>query len=413
MNHSRWYLLLAVAALALPGCRGAWYEAYGIESEAELRSPDKIPEILKALEDGWCDEATGAIGRMRSKAAEYLPDLMESGAIGDCYQATIRVARRIAPDSPALLKGMLVFGQKERCEALDDLAKSGTKIASMAPELRAMVDGGKCFLEALEALHAATPDSADLLEADLCALQRIDVGTLSTLRSLSSQSSQLDEKYVPVLSKFFVKHGEQVLPGLVKLIGHERWEVRYCAIRMVAHIGKVDSNLVAALERAKSDSEEDVQQAAAEALRKAKFITLSGGKPVVAVLDVGDPAGKLDKSQLEQLTDYLTAQVAEKTGFQVVPRDQIRDKLGSLKRESFKEGFDEAAQLEIGRALAAKKSLTARVIWMKGKCAITAVVMDIEKETSENATTVDTACSIDALTEGMKKLAQNLADKNL
>ncbi len=356
-----WIALMAVSVF---GCgRGAWYEAYGIENERQLRSPESIPHLQRALEDGYC-EAAEALGRMRAKASEAVPDLLDQ------------------------------------------------------------IDRGECLLQAAKAVDAVSPDRPRALAAAVKALERVEVVSSSSLDSLSSiaslgslksKKSMLDSAYVDAFLKLFSGHGQAALPDLVKLVGHERWEVRYCAIRILAGIGNAKPNVIEALKRAEIDRNEDIRQVAKEAMRKLRFADLAkpGEKIVIAVFDVADPNGQFAKADLEQLTDYLSAQMAEIADFRVVPRDQVRSQLASQKRESFKAVFDERTQLQLGKALAARKSLATRLLKIDDKCVVTATLFDLKSETTEKAATVDTGCSMDSLTSAMKEVARKLSDKPL
>jgi hypothetical protein len=62
--------------------------------------------------------------------------------------------------------------------------------------------------------------------------------------------------------------------------------------------------------------------------------------PIVAVFDLEDRGSGLSQSVLDNLTDYLTVLLAE-SGYQVIPRDKIRDRLKGEQAESFKECYDQ------------------------------------------------------------------------
>ena len=71
---------------------------------------------------------------------------------------------------------------------------------------------------------------------------------------------------------------------------------------------------------------------------------------VLAVFDVEDKSGKIDREVLEQLSDYLATRLSELAGFQVVPRSDLRARLAESKADSFRACFDEACQIELGKA---------------------------------------------------------------
>jgi hypothetical protein len=132
---------------------------------------------------------------------------------------------------------------------------------------------------------------------------------------------------------------------------------------------------------------------------------------VVAVFDIQDAAGLLDKKTLGQLTEYLSVKLTDLAGYRVIPRDQLRKRLVEEKRDGYKKCFDESCQIELGRAVAAQKSLATKMIKIGNKCAITATLFDLKTETTELATSVDTNCSANALMQGIEQIVKNLASK--
>lgn len=132
-------------------------------------------------------------------------------------------------------------------------------------------------------------------------------------------------------------------------------------------------------------------------------------RPVVAVFDIQDAARRFKRSNLDQLTDYLAAQLTAEAGFRVVPRQQLRERLAQEKREGYKSCFDEACQIELGKAVAAERSLATKLLKVGEACAITAVLYDLKSETSLLAASTETTCSTSALMGGVRELAKKLA----
>jgi hypothetical protein len=130
---------------------------------------------------------------------------------------------------------------------------------------------------------------------------------------------------------------------------------------------------------------------------------------VVAVFDVQDSGGKLDHHLLEQLTEYLAAQLIEVARYRVVPRAELRHRLAEEKKGSYQACFDESCQIELGKAVAAEKSLQTKLLKVGATCAITATLYDLKSETTEAASSVEGDCSENALLKNMKQLAQKLA----
>ena len=132
---------------------------------------------------------------------------------------------------------------------------------------------------------------------------------------------------------------------------------------------------------------------------------------VVAVFDVADPSGILKAPTLEALSEYLAAQLTATAGAKVVPRAQLRQRLVKERKKSYKRCFDESCQIEMGKAVAAQKSLATKILRVGKLCAIAASLFDLRSETTEGAATVDTSCKEDALLAGIKALVRKLAGK--
>jgi hypothetical protein len=128
---------------------------------------------------------------------------------------------------------------------------------------------------------------------------------------------------------------------------------------------------------------------------------------IVAVFDIQDQSGQLTPATTSQLTEYLAAKVTQ-GGYQVVPRDQLRSQLARQKKTSYRECFDQRCQIELGKAMAAEKSLATKLLKVGGQCAFTALLYDLRSETTERAASVKTACSEEALLNGIEQLAVQL-----
>lgn len=135
----------------------------------------------------------------------------------------------------------------------------------------------------------------------------------------------------------------------------------------------------------------------------------TGPRPVVAVFDLEDSASLLPAAQSTQLTTYFASRLAERAGFRLVPRDQIRALIVETKAESYRACYDTACQIELGKALAAEKSIATRLVRIGETCAIIATLFDLRTETTEQAATVKTGCSEDALLEGTDRVVDELA----
>ena len=90
-------------------------------------------------------------------------------------------------------------------------------------------------------------------------------------------------------------------------------------------------------------------------------------RPIVAVFEIEDRGSILKLANRDQLTDYLGS-LLSKGGFQVVPRSQLKARLSSAKKGSYKSCYDQGCQIELGRELAAQKSLASQVLRFGKTC---------------------------------------------
>jgi hypothetical protein len=135
----------------------------------------------------------------------------------------------------------------------------------------------------------------------------------------------------------------------------------------------------------------------------------AASRPIVAVFGIQDASKRLGSDVLDQLSEYLSTQVAATGRYRIVPRDRLRERLVDERRKSYRACFDEACQIELGKALAAQKSLSSKLLRVGERCALTSVIYDLRTETTEAAASVDTACSVEALLGAARQVAQQLA----
>jgi hypothetical protein len=130
---------------------------------------------------------------------------------------------------------------------------------------------------------------------------------------------------------------------------------------------------------------------------------------VLAVFDVEDASKLLKPSTMDQLSEYLGARVAETLRMRVIPRDQIRARLSEAKAASYEACYDQSCQIELGKSLAAEKSLATRLLRVGDTCAMTTTLFDLRTETAEKASSVRTECSDNALLGGLDRIVEGLA----
>lgn len=131
---------------------------------------------------------------------------------------------------------------------------------------------------------------------------------------------------------------------------------------------------------------------------------------VLAVFDLEDVGQNLGAGESDQLTAFFSVQLAI-LGYKVVPRAQLREQLSSEKQESYKSCYDESCQIELGKAVAAQKSVMTKMLKMGSTCAFTATLYDLRSETTEHAASVETRCNQEERFAGLKQLARELVPR--
>ena len=130
--------------------------------------------------------------------------------------------------------------------------------------------------------------------------------------------------------------------------------------------------------------------------------------PIIAVFDIQDKGSGIDEQTKDNLVDLLSARLA-KAGYRVIPRDQVRKRLFEAKKESFKECYDQSCQIELGRELAAQKTLAIKILKIGATCQITAELYDLRQSTTDLATTAEAKCQDDqSVLQAFTKVAEDL-----
>lgn len=130
---------------------------------------------------------------------------------------------------------------------------------------------------------------------------------------------------------------------------------------------------------------------------------------ILAVFDVQDLSHKFKRPTLQQLTEYLSARLTQVTRYRVVPRDQLRARLFSEKKGTYRECYEESCQIELGKALAAQKSLSTKILKVGKRCAISSILYDFKTETAETSALVRTDCDEDSLMDCMDRVARQFS----
>ena len=126
-------------------------------------------------------------------------------------------------------------------------------------------------------------------------------------------------------------------------------------------------------------------------------------KPITAVFNVQTQRIKLDQKYLGTLADFIGAKLAASGKFQVVPRAQAME----LKKRAGCQ--DEDCLLELGKALAAQKLVSATVSAVGARCLITLSLYDLRTMTFDQAAAQRSDCAKEHLLLSLQKALDQLS----
>ncbi|HUU03704.1 MAG TPA: PEGA domain-containing protein [Myxococcota bacterium] len=131
--------------------------------------------------------------------------------------------------------------------------------------------------------------------------------------------------------------------------------------------------------------------------------------PIVAIFDVEDKGAGLSGDVLERLSDYLASKLAATGAWAMVPQDQLRSKLLTQKKGSYKKCYDQACQIELGRELAAERALATKIIKLGERCTVSCTLYDLRKAASSSGATASGACDEDGLVASIDRVVADLS----
>jgi iron(II)-dependent oxidoreductase len=141
------------------------------------------------------------------------------------------------------------------------------------------------------------------------------------------------------------------------------------------------------------------------------FMARAQDRPIVAVFDIEDTREKkvqLAPEKLRSLTDYLSNKLAIGGKFKIVPRANVYGALQAKKSESYKECYDEACQIEIGKEVAAQKSLATKIDQLGAECIVTSTLFDLRQSATENSASYRGPCGQSELLTAVEQIAARL-----
>ena len=137
--------------------------------------------------------------------------------------------------------------------------------------------------------------------------------------------------------------------------------------------------------------------------------SLAAQKPIVVVFDVQAKRTKLGPEILTDLSDHLATLLTQTGRYQVVPRSELKSRLQKQKKESFKQCYDESCQVELGRELAAEKTVATKIIKLGEKCRVNVTLYDLRKAATEVAASKRGQCDLDSIVLLLEQAVTELA----
>lgn len=128
----------------------------------------------------------------------------------------------------------------------------------------------------------------------------------------------------------------------------------------------------------------------------------------VVVYDIEDPSGALPEDDLQQLSAFFRARLAERSWFRVVQDDRAADQLAAEKRAALGPGRDESTQVELGRAVSASHAVRTELLRLGDRCTVTAALYAIETETRVDTRSENVPCLTSASRDALERLSVRL-----
>lgn len=129
--------------------------------------------------------------------------------------------------------------------------------------------------------------------------------------------------------------------------------------------------------------------------------------PIVAMFDIENQGAPLDGDSIARLSNLMFGLLVS-GGLKLTPQDQVRQRVIELKRESYKECFDQSCQIELGKAVAAEKSMSTRVTRVGESCQVSTAVYDLRTEATDGGASAEGACTEAGVSQAIRKVVAQL-----
>ncbi len=138
------------------------------------------------------------------------------------------------------------------------------------------------------------------------------------------------------------------------------------------------------------------------------LVTEAADRPIVAVFKIEDKSRAFSSKVLDSATEYLAAELGKAGMFQIVPPGDIKRALTQKKKESLKECYEQQCQIELGRELAAGKTLSVTISKIGSTCAFSASLYDLKKMATDTTATAESPCKENSLLKSIQQMASEI-----
>ncbi len=113
---------------------------------------------------------------------------------------------------------------------------------------------------------------------------------------------------------------------------------------------------------------------------------------IIAFFDIETRNVRLKAATLVNLNDYMYGRLAV-AGFKLTPQSQVRERVVEPKAASHMDCYDQSCQIELGKTVAAQKSLASRLIKIGDSCSLQSQIYDLRTETTVKGAEAQGPCT--------------------
>ena len=131
-------------------------------------------------------------------------------------------------------------------------------------------------------------------------------------------------------------------------------------------------------------------------------------KQILAVFEIQARGVRFPRGLLSIFSEYLATRISESGAYDVVPNSQVKKLLVEKKKSSYQQCYDQKCQIEIGRELAACKSLATKILRIGKKCVVTGNLFDLRKSVAEKGVSAEGGCTEAEIMRSLKVITHKL-----